>query len=364
MKARLFACFVALSAGFFPPNSAAQANRTNTQIIGFILDYQENAVLGVAEAMPADKYDFVPTSGEFKGVRTFAEQLKHIAADNYLLGAGILGEKPPGDVSNDERGSSSVQSKAEIMRYLRNSFEYMRRAAMAIDDAKTSIPTPTISPWPDGTATRLGVAIEDCVHTWDHYGQLVEYLRMNGIVPPGSGAPTKANAPEQTSTKPARTTMRQALDFWISNCEKEVVGAAEALPEGKYSFAPTAGEFNGVRTFAQQVKHLGANNYRMAARMTGEQATPDQEAETGPEDVRSTAQIMDYLRGSFAALHRAVATVTAENALDPVFAARVGTDRQNTRVQFAVDAVAHSYDHYGQMVEYLRMNGIIPPASR
>ena len=364
MKAKLFVCFVALAAGCFLPNSSAQANRTNAQIIDFILNLQQKAIVDVAEAMPAEKYDFAPTSGEFKGVRTFAEQLKHIAADNYLLGAGILGEKPPGDVSNDERGSSSVHSKAEIIGYLKDSFEYMHRAAAAIDDAKTPIPTPAISPWPDGTATRLGVAIEDCVHTWDHYGQLVEYLRMNGIVPPGSGAPTKANPPTQTTTNHASTTMSQALDFWISNTEKEVVGAADAMPEEKYSFAPAAGEFNGVRTFAQQVKHLAANNYRMAARILGQPATPDQESETGPEDVRSKAQIMEYLRGSFAALHQAVTTVTADNALTPVFAARTGTAQQNTRVQFAVDAVTHSYDHYGQMVEYLRMNGIIPPASR
>jgi hypothetical protein len=64
-----------------------------------------------------------------------------------------------------------------------------RRAAAAIDEDKAAIPTPETSPWPDCTATRLGVAIEDCVHTWDHYGQLVEYLRMNAIVPPASGAP-------------------------------------------------------------------------------------------------------------------------------------------------------------------------------
>jgi hypothetical protein len=43
----------------------------------------------------------------------------------------------------------------------------------------------------------------------------------------------------------------QALDFWITNTEKEVVSAADAMPEGKYSFAPTAGEFTGVRTFAE-----------------------------------------------------------------------------------------------------------------
>jgi hypothetical protein len=64
--------------------------------------------------------------------------------------------------------------------------KFMHRAAASIDDANRPIQTPEISPWPDGTATRLGVAIEDCVHTWDHYGQLVEYLRMNSIIPPGS----------------------------------------------------------------------------------------------------------------------------------------------------------------------------------
>src|SRR5215469_2259768 len=79
---------------------------------------------------------------------------------------------------------------------------------------------------------RLGVAIEDCVHTWDHYGQLVEYLRMNDIVPPGSRPPTV----EVTITD-GSSSMSQALDFWISNTEKEVVSAAEAMPEEKYSFA-------------------------------------------------------------------------------------------------------------------------------
>jgi hypothetical protein len=165
---------------------AQAADRTNPQIIKFVLDYQEKQVLAVAEAMPKEKYGFVPAAGEFKGVRSFAEQLKHIAADNYLLGAGILEEKAPGNTGPRESGSSAVQTKQQIIAYLKDSFAYMRRAADAIDDAKAPIPTPPISPWPDGTATRLGVAIEDCVHTWDHYGQLVEYLRMNGIIPPAS----------------------------------------------------------------------------------------------------------------------------------------------------------------------------------
>lgn len=173
--------------GFAQATPSSQSNhRSNSQIITFILALQEQRLLGIAEVMPAEKYSFAPTSGAFNGVRTFAEQLKHIAADNYILGAGILGEKPPVDVGSGESGSREVHTKADVIAYLKGSFAYMRRAAEAVNDNNTPIPTPAISPWPAGTATRVGLAIEDCVHTWDHYGQLVEYLRMNSIVPPGS----------------------------------------------------------------------------------------------------------------------------------------------------------------------------------
>jgi uncharacterized damage-inducible protein DinB len=353
------AALFALVSGCFAQNSSREAHRSNTQIIDFILDFQERRLVDIAEAMPPEKYSFAPSAGEFTGVRTFAEQMKHIAADNFLLGAGIVGEEPPRDVGVDERGASSVQTKAEIIAYLRDSIAYMHRAAATIDDQKSAIPTPSISPWPAGTATRLGVAIEDCVHSWDHYGQLVEYLRMNGIVPPGTGRDSNNSV-----AGPTAPNISEAIDFWITNTEKEVVSAADAMPEDKYSFAPSVGEFAGARTFDKQIKHLAANNYRMASRILAQTPTPDQEAETGPEDVRSKAQVMDYVRGSFLALHQSVATITMENAVFPVLGARLGTSRQNTRVQFAIDAIAHSYDHYGQMVEYLRMNGIVPPASR
>lgn len=171
-------------------------------------------------------------------------------------------------------------------------------------------------------------------------------------------------AVSQIASAQTQVTIADALNYWIANCETEVVAAADAMPNEKYSYAPVAGEFTGVRTFAQQVKHLAANNYRMANRILAQSSTPDQEAETGPSDVRSKEQIMNYLKGSFSALHRATESITVENALAPVMPAQINSEKQSTRVQFAVDAVAHSYDHYGQMVEYLRMNGIVPPASR
>src|ERR1700723_3935869 len=162
-------------------------------------------------------------------------------------------------------------------------------------------------------------------------------------------------------TVPVRT-VSQALDFWITNTENLVVPAADAMPAEKYSFAPSAGEFTGVRTFAQQIKHLAANNYRMAAYILNQTPPPEQESEAGPDAVQSKAQILSYLKGSFAALHKAMAAINEENMLKPVAASH--SSQQKTRLQFAIDAVAHSSNHYGQMVEYLRMNGIIPPASR
>ena len=169
-----------------------------------------------------------------------------------------------------------------------------------------------------------------------------------------------AGAQQKTSNVP----VNQLLDSWITNTENHVVPAADAMPEGKYSFAPTAGDFAGVRTFAQQIKHLAANNYRMAAYILNQQPTPDQESETGPDSVQSKVQIMDYLEGSFAALHKAVATITERNLGEPLPTPSNWQTFAKTRLQLTVDAVAHSFNHYGQMVEYLRMNGIVPPDSR
>jgi uncharacterized damage-inducible protein DinB len=173
----------------------------------------------------------------------------------------------------------------------------------------------------------------------------------------GSGA-----ARAQHSEPAPIHTVSQALDFWITNTENLVVPAADAMPAEKYSFAPTAGQFTGVRTFAQQVKHLAANNYRMAAYILNETPTPDQMSETGPDTVQSKPQIMEYVKGSFAVLHRAIASINEGNMLEPL--TTFPSIGQKNRLQLAVDVVAHSSNHYGQMVEYLRMNGIVPPSSR
>ena len=138
----------------------------------------------LASAMPEDKYGFAPSNGEFKGVRTFGEQLKHVAAANFLYGSTILGEKPPEDIGENGAGPASVKTKADILKYLDSSFAYVQKATASINEK--NLIAPIKNPFGEGTATRLAMATLIVGHCFDHYGQMVEYLRMNGIVPPAS----------------------------------------------------------------------------------------------------------------------------------------------------------------------------------
>jgi hypothetical protein len=167
---------------------------------------------------------------------------------------------------------------------------------------------------------------------------------------------------DKSSQSTAQLTTSQVLDAWITNTETHLVPVANAMPEDKYSFAPSNGEFKNVRTFAEQLKHLAANNYRQAAVILGDKPTADQVNERGPDSVKTKVEVVDYVKGSFAALHKAVATITEENQVEPIDASTIIWQR--ARLGLAIDAVAHSFDHYGQLVEYLRMNGIVPPDSR
>jgi uncharacterized damage-inducible protein DinB len=157
-------------------------------------------------------------------------------------------------------------------------------------------------------------------------------------------------------------TVAQVLDSSVKGVEGEFVPAAEAMPEGKYSFAPTAGEFKGVRTFAQQVKHVAAVNYIIGASILVEKPPVDIGGENGPDSIASKADIMKFLKDSFTYLHKAVSSVNEKNQTDPI--QYPFGDSKTTRLAMATLVVGHCFDHYGQMVEYLRMNGIIPPASR
>jgi hypothetical protein len=169
-----------------------------------------------------------------------------------------------------------------------------------------------------------------------------------------------AAAPQPPQAPP---TIASMMDREINTIEKEVVEAAEAMPEEKFNFSPESlnipgSDYKGVRTFALQVKHIAASNYALWSPLTGDKFPADFMGGNGPENLKTKAEIIKFLKDSFALGHKAAATLTDQNMLQPLGSSG------SLRLHRATFAVAHAFDHYGQMVEYLRMNGIVPPASR
>lgn len=143
------------------------------------LQFVEGSFLGMAEAMPEDKYSFVPTAGSFDGVRSFGEQVKHVACAQFAFFNEFEGKKPPDDC--EKGGHDPAKTKGELIKYLRDSFDYSNRVVATLT-AKNALDR--VEGRYAGPNTKLGISVVSVWHVTDHYGQLVEYLRMNGIIPP------------------------------------------------------------------------------------------------------------------------------------------------------------------------------------
>jgi DinB family len=154
----------------------------------------------------------------------------------------------------------------------------------------------------------------------------------------------------------------KSFDASLSAFETEMMGVAKAMPAEKYDFAPSAGifapsqttEYAGVRTFGAMVIHIAQANYSYSSALSGMKPDVDVKALTNLKD---KGAIVAALEASFAFTHKAIATLTVANAFE-------GVRGTQTRASLAGGVVAHGFDHYGQLVEYLRMNGIVPPASQ
>ena len=178
----------------------------------------------------------------------------------------------------------------------------------------------------------------------------------------GQSTKSTTNASQPQTTQPPAT-IASAVDREISGVEKQILDAAMAMPEDKFNFSPESlnipgADYKGVRSFAVQVKHIAASNYFLWSGLTGDKLPANLKDGNGPEDVKTKAEILKFLQDSFALGHKAAATLTTENVL------QIPEHSKSTRLRLATFAVAHAFNHYGQMVEYLRMNGIVPPASR
>ena len=184
------------------------------------------------------------------------------------------------------------------------------------------------------------------------------------IVPSvGFGQATQTVAASKLSAQQSQATIASVVDRDISAVEKQIIDAAEAMPDDKFNFSPESlnipgSDYKGVRSFAGEVKHIAASNWFIWSPLTGEKLPNDLKDGNGPDSLKSKAEAITFLKDSFTLGHRAAATLTEENFL------QTPGSSKSTRLRLAEFGVAHAYDHYGQMVEYLRMNGIIPPASR
>ena len=151
--------------------------------------------------------------------------------------------------------------------------------------------------------------------------------------------------------------------------EYDVRSAAEAVPEDKWDFRPAPGMFKNekpefgsaeVRTFRQQVKHVACSNFAFAAELDGTKP-PEGCDKEGPSPAHTRAELLTYLRDSFAALKKSLNAITVQNMFDPIHGPYA---TPNTRLGLAEICVWHNADHYGQMAVYLRLNGVVPPSSR
>jgi hypothetical protein len=183
--------------------------------------------------------------------------------------------------------------------------------------------------------------------------------------PSPAASPAAASSPQAQPMPAPLMTIAAIVERQVSSYEKLVVEAAEAMPEDKFNFSPASlnipgSAYKDVRTFAVLVKHTATANYRFWTTLTGEKMPESIKGPNGPDELKTKAEIIQFLKDSFAVGHRAAKTLTPENAAEqlPFFRGTAA------RLYIATGAVIHDADEYGQMVEYLRMNGIVPPASR
>ncbi len=180
--------------------------------------------------------------------------------------------------------------------------------------------------------------------------------------PPAKKQPTAA---ELSAKETPASAMLRTFEFE----EYQFRSAAEAMPADKYGYRPAQGDYGGVfpgygpkelRTFGEQVKHVACSNFGFSAELDGKTPPPDCD-KGGPSPAKTRDELIVYLRDSFKALKKSIGATTAKNMFDPIEGPYAGPE---TRLGMGSVAIWHVADHYGQLVLYMRLNGIVPPASR
>jgi len=141
-----------------------------TKTISIFRSNMQDKILKSADAMPESKYGYRPT----KDVRSFAEILTHVADISYVLCSNAKGEAPP-------TKATGKGSKTEIMAYLNSAFDYCDSAYSGFTDAHLNDPADF---WGHKT-NKMFILTQVANHDALHYGNLVTYLRLNGLEPSG-----------------------------------------------------------------------------------------------------------------------------------------------------------------------------------
>jgi hypothetical protein len=212
------------------------------------------------------------------------------------------------------------------------------------------------------------------IHSWLTHSVLAGLFAF-GLAAPGLRAqaaqePQKAPPHEPTAAEMSRNeSVGSALTRTFGYQEYEFRSAAEAMPEEKYAFRPAVqGKFTEpapfgpteLRTFAEQIKHVACANFAFSAELDGKKP-PEACDKGGPSTAKTRSELLTYLRDSFAAMNKSLAAISSKNMYEAIEGPYAGP---NTRLGIAEVAIWHAADHYGQVALYLRLNGIVPPASR
>jgi uncharacterized damage-inducible protein DinB len=173
--------------GVSPPNPVAHLFVSQ-------LDQLRHDLVRLAEAMPADGYGWQPRGEAGAGMRTFGEQVRHVATLMRITAAIVGGRASPVAPGAGNNGPAGIDTKSEILDALRLAFEEARAAALSFDEANQFQPIWTAF----GSQTRAEVMTALVAHSYDHYGQMVVYARLSGVTPPEPGRPEPPPAVQPT----------------------------------------------------------------------------------------------------------------------------------------------------------------------
>jgi uncharacterized damage-inducible protein DinB len=164
----------------FPLNAAAQSNPI-TQALRDAWTQAKTNIRGSADVMPAEKYSFKPVAG----VRDYGAILAHVAGASYEFCSAAKGEKTP---YAEDAFEKTATTRAAIVKALDGAIAYCDEVYKTLDDVKAGQIVNGAFGGPKGP--RAALLFGNTGHYQEHYGNLVTYLRINGLVPPSS-APRK-----------------------------------------------------------------------------------------------------------------------------------------------------------------------------